>query len=118
MPDVAELDALGPNHPYVKAVAAGTWQFGLGTPGGTPTAVFNVTPSTGPAGTVFKFDAHTSTPSGDPLAFLWDFGDTGPLIDGAVMTHAYTVAGSYTVRLYVQDRYGKGASATATVVVT
>ena len=111
-------DQLGPNHPYSKAVAGGSWGFGRGTPGGAPVAACTVTPSTGPAGTVFSFDARSSTPGGDPLRFLWDFGDTGPLIDGAVMTHAYTVAGTYTVRLYAQDTNGKGASTTKSVVVS
>ena len=118
MTEVEALDALGPNHPYVKAVAAGSWVFGLGTPGGAPVAACTVTPSTGPAGTVFAFDATGSTPGGDPLRYLWDFGDTGPLIEGATMTHAYVASGTYTVRLYVQDRFGKGASTTKSVVVT
>jgi len=118
MVEVEATDALGPTHPYVKAVAAGVWQFGLGTPGGAPVAACTVTPATGPAGTVFAFDASGSTPGGDPLRFLWDFGDTGPLIEGTQMTHAYSVAGTYTVRLYAQDRFGKGASTTKAVVVT
>jgi len=116
--EVEAQDALGVNHPYIKAVNAGVWQFGLGTPGGAPVAACTVTPTTGPAGTVFTFDARGSTPGGDPLRFLWDFGDTGPLIEGAVMTHAYTVAGTYTVRLYAQDTNGKAASTTKSVVVT
>jgi len=104
---------------YSNAVAAGKWAFGVGTPGGAPVANFTVTPSTGPhASTVFAFDAGGSTPGGDPLRFLWDFGDTGPLIEGPTMTHAYVAAGTYNVRLYAQDAFGKGASKTTAVVVT
>jgi PKD repeat protein len=104
---------------YSNAVAAGKWLFGLGTPGGAPVAAFTVTPATGPAAsTVFAFDAGGSTPGGDPLRYLWDFGDTGPLVEGRTMTHAYVAAGTYNVRLYVQDNFGKGASHTTAVVVT
>ena len=104
---------------YVTAVQNGVWRFGLGTPGGAPVAAFTVTPATSqPHGTVLAFDASGSTPSGDPLTYLWDFGDTGPLITGQVMTHAYVIAGTYTVRLYVQDAFGKGSSTTKTVTVT
>ena len=104
---------------YATAVQDGVWRFGLGTPGGDPVAAFTVTPGTSAAvDDVLTFDASDSTPGGDPLTFMWDFGDTGPLITGEVMTHAYVVAGTYTVTLYVQDRHGKGASATTAVTVT
>jgi cytochrome c len=103
---------------YDEAVAAGVWRFDLSTPGPMPVAAFTVTPATGPAGTVFAFDASGSTPSGDPIGYAWDFGDSGPLIEGQTMTHAYTIPGTYTATLYVQDRYGKGDSMTQDVVVS
>lgn len=113
-----DVDLLGPTHPYAKAVVAGAWTFGLGTPGPAPHAAFTVTPATGPAGTVFAFDSVGSTPSGDAVRYWWDFGDTGPLIEGKTMTHAFTIAGTYSVRLHVQDAYGKSDVKAQNVVVT
>jgi hypothetical protein len=50
-------------------------------------------------------DSFTGTPSGGtpPYKFNWTFGD-GPLIaNGSFVTHIFTLAGSYTVRLNITD---------------
>jgi PKD repeat protein len=53
----------------------------------------------------------TSTTDGSLVAErVWDFGD-GELGGGAVVTHTYTAAGSYTVTLRVTDSCGFSANA-------
>ncbi len=54
--------------------------------------------------------------AGQTLTHTWNFGDGSPVESGAVVTHAYAVAGTYTVRLTVTDNCG--ASAVATVYAT
>jgi PKD repeat protein len=71
-----------------------------------PTAALVTSPTWGVAGTTLAFDGTGSTGSG-PLQAAWDWENDG-LFDMAfspVLTasHAYTVAGDYTVRLLIQD---------------
>jgi PKD repeat protein len=62
------------------------------------------------------FDASASTdPDGDPLSYAWDFGD-GATGAGVTAQHAFAAAGTYTVRLTVDD--GRGGVATAARNVT
>jgi alpha-galactosidase len=51
------------------------------------------------------------------LAYHWDFGD-GVVADGAILTHAYTAAGSYTVRFTANGLDGKSAEKTFSVAVS
>lgn len=70
------------------------------------------------AGTPLALDARASSDAdGDPLVHHWDFGD-GTRGGGAHLAHVYPAAGSYTVRLTVDDGRGGQASATRTVSVT
>jgi len=55
-------------------------------------------------GETVAFDASGSSASG-PATYKWDFGD-GSLAEGAQGTHAYEKAGTYRVRLWIDD--GKG----------
>lgn len=58
------------------------------------------------------FDATASTdPEGEPLTYSWDFGD-GSISSEAVVEHAYTSAGTYTVILTVTDSKGQTHSDT------
>ncbi|MEC5190380.1 MULTISPECIES: PKD domain-containing protein [unclassified Arthrobacter] len=62
------------------------------------------------------FDASTSSDAdGSVISWQWDFGD-GATGTGKTVTHAYTTAGSYDVKLSVTD--DKGATAEATRAVT
>jgi glucose/arabinose dehydrogenase len=79
--------------------------------GGTdrqPTAAAALSADNGDAPLSVTFDASASTdPDGDPLAFLWAFGD-GATSTAENVTHTYP-RGEYEARLTVRD--GKGAEA-------
>ncbi|HET7224378.1 MAG TPA: PQQ-dependent sugar dehydrogenase [Candidatus Eisenbacteria bacterium] len=80
-----------------------------------PTAVASATPSAGQVPLAVAFSsAGSSDPDNDPLAFGWNFGDgTGSTL--ADPSHTYTIPGSYTVILNVND--GRGGIAYDTLVV-
>src|SRR5262249_59290800 len=65
-------------------------------------------PVPGPAqtadeGAVVTFDGSgSSDPDGDPLTYLWDFGD-GTQATGPTATHVYADNGSYLAALIVSD---------------
>ena len=66
------------------------------------------------------FDASgTHDPDGTIFEYLWDFGDGGGPIEspGPTTSHAYGVAGDYTVRLVVTDDGGATAEDTVEVHV-
>jgi len=50
------------------------------------------------------------------LAYHWDFGD-GVVTDGAIVTHAYTAAGNYTVRFTAEGLDGEFADRTFSIAV-
>jgi hypothetical protein len=60
----------------------------------------------------------TVSKNGTPaLAYHWDFGD-GTVADGAILTHAYTAAGNYTVRFTAEGLDGKSAQRTVSIAVS
>ena len=62
----------------------------------------------------------SSTASNDgvpALSHRWDFGD-GVVADGAILTHAYTAAGTYTVRFTAEGLDGKSAEQTFSIAVS
>ncbi len=85
--------------------------FGLAGPA-TPTAHI----STQCSGLTCTFDGSGS--QGTALSsYDWDFGDGSPPQSGAVVTHTYTDAGSYSASLTVTDGDGQVASASQIVTV-
>jgi len=66
---------------------------------------------------VVAFDGSASfDPDGDPLTYLWNFGDGTPPVSGATAEHVYGRPGLYTVTLTVKDRT-VSASASSSVTV-
>jgi PKD repeat protein len=73
-------------------------------------------PYTGTTGTPVNFNGGGSTdPQGQTLSYTWKFGD-GTTGTGVSQTHAYAVAGTYTVSLTATDT--SGLTDTATIAAT
>lgn len=69
-----------------------------------------------PATRRVTFDGSSSYDlDGDPVTYHWSFGD-GQQATGAVVSHTYAAAGSYTAALTVRDSLGASATTTMTVV--
>ncbi|MEV6892251.1 MULTISPECIES: PKD domain-containing protein [Kribbella] len=85
-----------------------------------PTAVLNVTPTSGLPPMQITADAGASTdPQGQTLSYSFDFGDgtaAGPQA-AASITHLYVNSGSYTVKVTVTDTSGLSDSTTQLVTV-
>jgi PKD repeat protein len=65
-------------------------------------------PATGTVEDTVRFDASASMDAdGDPLTYLWKFGDSSPnFTGGPQVSHVYSEVGSYRVVLRVQDNFG------------
>lgn len=71
-------------------------------PAPTAVASSDVTRGSSVPFTVNFFGSQSSDPNGDPLTFVWDFGDgTTSTLENP--THTYTQTGAYTVDLVVSD---------------
>lgn len=79
---------------------------------------FTFSPAAPTQGQGVFFDGSTSTASAtNPIAqYRWDFGD-GSSGTGQTVTHAFTNAGAYFVRLTISDASGRSSSTTQTVTV-
>ncbi len=83
----------------------------------TPIPSFTFTPQTPKPNEKVTFDASASTDDGTIVTYAWELGDGTPIANGKTLTHAYKLAGTYTVILWVTDDKGQAASVTQTVVV-
>ena len=83
-----------------------------------PTAGFTYSPTAPNAGTPVQFDASASAdPDGTVISYAWSFGDGGTGV-GALVTHAYSATGSYTVQLTVTDNGGATGHVSRLVTVS
>jgi PKD repeat protein len=79
--------------------------------GSVPAATFTLSPTTVGAGAPAFFDGSGSTDTGSTIAsYSWDFGDGTPAASGAMASHIYAAAGTYTVTLTVLDQSGSSSS--------
>jgi PKD repeat protein len=87
-----------------------------------PGASFDVSPSNPAVGDNVTFTSTTGDPDadGDTITLIeWDFEDNGSFdATGAETTHAYSTAGTTTVRMKVTDSAGEVAETTADVTVS
>lgn len=82
-----------------------------------PKASFAVWPKDPFTDESVTFDASASSdPDGDPLRYLWDFGD-GSSAEGKIVQHTYKKAGEYVVILTVSDPGGAEDRATTLLKV-
>lgn len=87
----------------------------VSAPNVAPVASFTSSSASGQAPFEMTFDASgSSDPNGDALTYAWEFGD-GSTGSGAIVSHEFTFAGTFTITLEVSD----GAlNSTATTQVT
>ena len=74
-------------------------------------------PSTGQAGVLIEFHAAAANADAPVLEYHWEFGD-GVSADGAEVSHAYTQAGQYSVRIVATGLNGRTAENTLGISVT
>jgi chitodextrinase len=86
--------------------------------GTNPTASFVVSPSAPVVGQMVFFNAAASSAPGNRtiVDYRWNFGN-GHTARGLTASHAFEVAGTYTVTLTVEDDAGRVATTSSTVVV-
>ncbi|MBV9940772.1 MAG: PKD domain-containing protein [Solirubrobacterales bacterium] len=86
-----------------------------------PTAAFTLSTSTLAPNAAVSFDASSSSDSQSTIAdYTWDFGDGTGAVDAgrsATVSHSFSAAGAYTVKLTVKDQLGLAATTTQQVVV-
>ena len=90
-----------------------------GTVNRPPTAVLSANPTSGLAPLITTLNGSgSSDPDGNPLTYLWSFGDGSPdaTTSTATIQHTYP-AGSWTASLRVRDSVG-ATSAPATVTIS
>ena len=82
-----------------------------------PVASFTSTPSSAPTGTAITFDGTGSYDlDGTVVSYSWAFGD-GATGAGAVVSHSYNLAKTYTVTLTVTDNGGVTGSTSSQVSI-
>jgi alpha-galactosidase len=84
-------------------------------PAAAPSIAFQV-PSQAKIGEEVEFSSIVSKEGVPALASHWDFGD-GVTADGAILTHAYTAAGNYTVKFTSKGLDRKPAAKTFSITV-
>jgi chitodextrinase len=83
-----------------------------------PLASFAASPNPATAGSAVGFDGTSSSdPDGSIASFSWSFGD-GTTAGGATLSHAFGVAGTYTVTLIVTDNGGGTNAASHQILVS
>lgn len=88
-----------------------------------PTATFTINPQTPEqpliVGEPIIFNATDSEdPDGEIVTYVWDFGDeTTSKEEVPTITHSYSVAGEYAVKLKVVDDHGISRSNTTTLTI-
>jgi uncharacterized membrane protein len=92
------------------------WLWTPGPDNRPPTAVAGAALTTFEGSPVIFNGLNSSDPDGDPLTFIWNFGD-GAVGGGPNPAHVYTNDGVYSVTLLVTDPHGLSANAGTVVSV-
>lgn len=75
----------------------------------------------GTVGATMSFTGTATDAGNDPLGYTWDFGDGSPFQSGSPLTnvsHAYTTAGVFVLKLTVTDGKGGATSRTQNITVS
>lgn len=105
--------------PVTADVLVGTAPGTPAPPGNVaPVAAFTATPTSGEGPLSVSVDAAASSDAnGDPLTYVWTWGDATPNGDGSASGHTYTSVGTYRLTLTVRDPAGASSSASTPITV-
>lgn len=87
-------------------------------PGNSQPIITGSLPATAEARRAVNFNLSASDPDADPLAYSWDFGDGAVSTNSPSPQHAWTVGGSYTIKVTVSDMKGGTATLSQSVLVS
>jgi PKD repeat protein len=95
---------------------ADTWTFGIYSPSNppTPTVSLSANRTVTDAGLPIGFTALPGAYGAPPFAYSWSFGD-GATATGLTSTHAFVVAGNFTVNVTITDAH-RGTGSNSLVV--
>lgn len=83
----------------------------------SPIAIIDVSATNGEAPLTVTFSgSRSSDPDGTIVDYRWDLGD-GNTKNGVSVTHTYSQAGAFTVKLTVTDNQGASGEATTSITV-
>jgi PKD repeat protein len=86
--------------------ATGSTTLNINVNNAPPTARATASLTTVTVGQQVDFDGSgSSDPGNDPLNYNWDFGD-GSTANGVIVNHSWTISGTYTIILQVDDNQG------------
>ena len=111
---VSPVEPAPPIEPTAEVTPEPTSEQPVETPSGAPSAIING-PLEGTAGQELVFDGSGSSSDIGIIQYRWDLGD-GTVLEGVSVSHAYAVAGQYTVLLTVVDN--NGVTGQASIIVT
>jgi PKD repeat protein len=99
------------------AVATQTVTVGSSSPGGL-TAAFTFSPTSPAANVAVHFNASSSTSSAAIASYKWDFGDGhSTTTTTALVSHTYTLNGTFVVTLTIKDTNGLTATTNDQVTI-
>jgi PKD repeat protein len=82
-----------------------------------PVVTLIAIPTEGDAPLEVTFSAEASDPDGDPLEYVWNFGDNENATGGTTQTHTYEAAATYVASVTVTDGQGGKAIVEVTIAV-
>jgi PKD repeat protein len=81
-------------------------------------ASIRATPTSGSPPLTVSFSAGSIDTSGAEVAYRWDFADGSNTASGSVMTHVFSVPGTYLVKLTATNTLGDSGVASALITVS
>jgi len=103
--------------PTVEPTTEGTPESPTETPEVSQPVAMISAPTEGQVDQAITFDGSASTPQDGLTSYLWDFGDGTEAVEGALVEHSYTAAGTYNVTMTVSDAENQTASATHEITI-